>query len=374
MQRGAAPPAPVAEQLERGVSARGLQDRPAVTRRERGHLRTCRRIAVLPTRRLYYLVKRKHTASGIQEVRSSRPARASLRGRRQDSPRKLAMLSSGMPNTHVPTPFIIMRSSGHSGSGWLSQLFQTQRLAFFFEFTGRCEKGHNVTVELDRTFEEGCSCARSAVPLTRLAAACRRPVEKVLSGDPMESQNCEKLALCHTSCPGPAPTPFACQAVGMVQSASAPWLERIAAFQLSRAAVKGAPEARLVTFERDNARWSRVEVPKQTRPPPAPQPQAFAPGLPPGPERSALLRCSGADKRRRRRSGAGPKSPVVWPRSTLTACGHATHRPRRTPSAMHLPCTCHASAVHLPGGGARHLQAALTLTLTLPLTLTLTRR
>ena len=72
-----------------------------------------------------------------------------------------------------------MRSSGHSGSGWLSQLFQTQRLAFFFEFTGRCEKGRNVTVELDRTFEEGCSCARSAVPLARLAAACRRPLGRL---------------------------------------------------------------------------------------------------------------------------------------------------------------------------------------------------
>ena len=145
------------------------------------------------------------------------------------------VVSSGMSTS--PTPFIIMRSSGHSGSGWLSQLFQTQRLAFFFEFTGRCEKGRNVTVELDRTFEEGCSCARSAVPAARLAAACRRPVEKVTSGE-KESQNCEKLALCHTSCPGPAPTPFACQAVGMVQSASIPWLERIAAFQLSRAALK----------------------------------------------------------------------------------------------------------------------------------------
>ena len=143
-----------------------------------------------------------------------------------------------MPSHHAPTPFIIMRSSGHSGSGWLSQLFQTQRLAFFFEFTGRCEKGRNATIELDRAFAEGCSCARSAVPLPRLAAACRRPVQKVTVGQE-ESQNCEKLALCkYDGCPGPAPSAFACQAVGMVQSASVPWLERIANFHLARAAAK----------------------------------------------------------------------------------------------------------------------------------------
>ena len=168
------------------------------------------------------------------------------------------MLEQGdglMPSHHAPTPFIIMRSSGHSGSGWLSQLFQTQRLAFFFEFTGRCETGRNVTIELEHTFAQGCSCARTAVPLPRLAAACHRPKEKVTSGGEGESQNCEKIALCkYAGCPGPAPSAFACQAVGMVQSASVPWLERIAAFQLARAAAKGAgPEARLLTFERDNA-------------------------------------------------------------------------------------------------------------------------
>ena len=174
---------------------------------------------------------------------------------RRHVPRMARHVDSVMPSQHAPTPFIIMRSSGHSGSGWLSQLFQTQRLAFFFEFTGRCETGRNVTIELEHTFAQGCSCARTAVPLPRLAAACHRPKEKVTSGGEGESQNCEKIALCkYAGCPGPAPSAFACQAVGMVQSASAPWLERIAAFELARAAAKGAgPEARLLTFERDNA-------------------------------------------------------------------------------------------------------------------------
>ena len=90
---------------------------------------------------------------------------------RRHVPRMARHVDSVMPSQHAPTPFIIMRSSGHSGSGWLSQLFQTQRLAFFFEFTGRCETGRNVTIELEHTFAQGCSCARTAVPSPRLAAA-----------------------------------------------------------------------------------------------------------------------------------------------------------------------------------------------------------
>ena len=206
---------------------------------------------------------------------------------------------SGMSDM-PPTPFVIMRSTGHSGSGWLSQLFQTQRLAFFFEFTGRCDKGLNVTVDFERTFAEGCSCARSAVPTARLAAACKRPAHILEK----ESYNCEKLALCHSSCPGPEPSPFACQAIGMVQSASGPWLERIAAYQLSQAAV-GAHEARslrLITFERDNAA-------KQGQIGLAHSSPAAAEGRHLGP-RGAALRSPVAKKRLRWRSGASPKSPI----------------------------------------------------------------
>ena len=68
-----------------------------------------------------------------------------------------------------PTPFIIFRSTGHSGSGWLSELLMTQPLAFFFEFTGRCNevnfKKSVTNYTLLETFAEGCRCSRSASTL-----------------------------------------------------------------------------------------------------------------------------------------------------------------------------------------------------------------
>ena len=85
-----------------------------------------------------------------------------------------------------PTPFIIFRSTGHSGSGWLSELLMTQPLAFFFEFTGRCNevnfKKSVTNYTLLETFAEGCRCSRSecstepsASSAATAAACCTRP-------------------------------------------------------------------------------------------------------------------------------------------------------------------------------------------------------
>ena len=157
-----------------------------------------------------------------------------------------------------PTPFIIFRSTGHSGSGWLSELLMTQPLAFFFEFTGRCNevnfKKSVTNYTLLETFAEGCRCSRSA---STLCVKSSKPESLMLASAGL---SCEKKALCQGACPAAMPPPAACGAVGMVQSVTMGWLRRVADYQ-ARATAWAVPagraipaqRARIVTYERDNA-------------------------------------------------------------------------------------------------------------------------
>ena len=142
-----------------------------------------------------------------------------------------------------PTPFIIFRSTGHSGSGWLSELLMTQPLAFFFEFTGRCNevnfKKSVTNYTLLETFAEGCRCSRSA---STLCVKRSKPESLMLASAGL---SCEKKALCQGACPAAMPPPAACGAVGMVQSVTMGWLRRVADYQ-ARATAWAVPAGRAI--------------------------------------------------------------------------------------------------------------------------------
>ena len=71
---------------------------------------------------------------------------------------------AGSPPPPAPPPsppaFYVLRSSGHVGSRWLSELLATQDLAFFFEFPGRCSSRYpdRSNASLQEIFRLACAC------------------------------------------------------------------------------------------------------------------------------------------------------------------------------------------------------------------------
>ena len=140
--------------------------------------------------------------------------------------------------SRLPTPFVVLRSSGHGGSRWLAELLATQNMSFFFEFPGRCPEWRYpamVNTTLKNFHEGGCSCKLDS----QMARVC--PPDQ--SGA-IRSMSCVKHAFCAGRCPQRPATH--CAAVGMIDSFQPAFAKRIAA------ARAGAP-LNVVTFERDNA-------------------------------------------------------------------------------------------------------------------------
>lgn len=136
-----------------------------------------------------------------------------------------------------PTGFVVLRSSGHAGSRWLSELLATQNLTFLFEFAGHCSERYGATSKLSMhdIFRTACAC--------RLDAA----MESVCASDEdgrIHSMSCVKDAFCDQRCP--RRPPGGCLAVGMVDSYQPAMVQRLAAARTQR------PFA-IATFERDNA-------------------------------------------------------------------------------------------------------------------------
>ena len=124
-----------------------------------------------------------------------------------------------------PVPFVIARSTGHSGSLWLAELLGTQNLSFFFEFSGDCPKRYPMAnASLKELFDVGCQCTGLGTPSS-------------------------KRALCSGRCP--QRDPHGCLAVGWLNSYSAGWLTKVTRF-LHEHQATGEP-VNLVTFERDNS-------------------------------------------------------------------------------------------------------------------------
>ena len=129
-------------------------------------------------------------------------------------------------------PFVVARSTGHSGSRWLAELLASQNLSFFFEFAGRCPERYPLAnASLKELFDVGCRCALGGA----MDAVCGHT----------HGATCSKDALCSGRCP--ERDSHGCLAVGMVDTYS-PGL--VARLQEHRAA--GEPVA-LVTLERDNS-------------------------------------------------------------------------------------------------------------------------
>ena len=59
-----------------------------------------------------------------------------------------------------PLGFVVLRSSGHSGSRWLSELLATQNLTFLFEFAGQCPARYtsSLNISLHEVFARACAC------------------------------------------------------------------------------------------------------------------------------------------------------------------------------------------------------------------------
>ena len=93
----------------------------------------------------------------------------------------------------APANFVVVRSTGHSGSRWLAELLSTQNLSFFFEFSGRCPERYPLAnASLKALFELGCDC--------RLDDAMD-PVCPPDAGGHIRSATCSKDALCADRCP-----------------------------------------------------------------------------------------------------------------------------------------------------------------------------
>ena len=156
----------------------------------------------------------------------------------------------------TPVPFVVARSTGHSGSRWLAELLGSQNLSFFFEFAGRCpERFPLANASLKEIFDVGCRCALGAA----MDTVCGHT----------HGAACAKDALCSGRCP--QRDPHGCLAVGMVDTYSpglARWLQE------HRAA--GEPVA-LVTFERDNAVKHAISKLKASLPLPLPHQQRLQP-------------------------------------------------------------------------------------------------
>ena len=133
--------------------------------------------------------------------------------------------------------FVVLRSSGHAGSRWLSELLATQNLTFLFEFSGHCSERYGAASRLSihDIFGAGCAC--------RLDQA----MEPVCASDEdgrIHSMSCVKDAFCAQRCP--QLDGRSCRAVGMVDSYQPAMVQRLAAARAVR------PFA-IATFERDNA-------------------------------------------------------------------------------------------------------------------------
>ena len=97
----------------------------------------------------------------------------------------------------APANFVVVRSTGHSGSRWLAELLSTQNLSFFFEFSGRCPERYPLAnASLKALFELGCDC--------RLDDAMD-PVCPPDAGGHIRSATCSKDALCSGRCPRRGP-------------------------------------------------------------------------------------------------------------------------------------------------------------------------
>ena len=138
-----------------------------------------------------------------------------------------------------PVAFMVLRSSGHSGSAWLSELLSTQNLTFFFEFGGRCAERYPTmaNASLMELFKAGCDCRLDQA----MAGVCQQDDEGRFLG-----MSCTKHALCSTSCPRRGST-IGCHGVGMLNSYQPGFAHR-----LLEERRRGASFA-VVTFERDNA-------------------------------------------------------------------------------------------------------------------------
>ena len=138
-----------------------------------------------------------------------------------------------------PLGFVVLRSSGHSGSRWLSELLATQNLTFLFEFAGQCPARYtsSLNISLHEVFARACACRFDA------------EMEEVCASDQdgsIRSMACVKDAFCSTSCPRQDERAQGCQAVGMVDSFQPGLARRLIAARLES-------PVRIVTFERDNA-------------------------------------------------------------------------------------------------------------------------
>eukprot|EP00908_Phaeocystis_cordata_P003248 Transcript_13539.p1 GENE.Transcript_13539~~Transcript_13539.p1 ORF type:complete len:456 (-),score=151.91 Transcript_13539:184-1530(-) len=137
----------------------------------------------------------------------------------------------------VPANFVVVRSTGHSGSRWLAELLSTQNLSFFFEFSGRCPERYPLAnASLKALFELGCDC--------RLDDAMD-PVCPPDAGGHIRSATCSKDALCSGRCPRRGPG--SCLAVGLVDTYSEPLARRLQQHRSTGESVA------VVTFERDNS-------------------------------------------------------------------------------------------------------------------------
>ena len=138
-----------------------------------------------------------------------------------------------------PVAFMVLRSSGHSGSAWLSELLATQNLTFLFEFGGRCGERYPTmaNASLMELFAAGCDCRLDQ----EMAGVCQQDEEGRFLG-----MSCTKHALCSASCPRRRSS-MGCRGVGMLNSYQPGFAHR-----LLEERRRGASFA-VVTFERDNA-------------------------------------------------------------------------------------------------------------------------
>ena len=135
--------------------------------------------------------------------------------------------------------FAVLRSSGHSGSRWLSELLATQNLTVFFEFPGRCSPKYQAlaNASVHEIFSTGCACRFDA------------EMEDVCAPDDagrISSMGCVKHAFCAQRCPTRPVGRQGCRAVGFVDSYQPALAHRLASARLDG-------DFAIATCERDNA-------------------------------------------------------------------------------------------------------------------------
>ena len=144
-----------------------------------------------------------------------------------------------MSTASAPAGFVVLRSSGHSGSRWLSELLATQNLTSLFEFPGRCSGRYAgmANASLHHIFATACSCHLDEA------------MESVCSSDEdgrIKSMSCIKGAYCSQRCPPGGTRSSTCRGVGMVDSYQPALARRLLA-------ARAAGPVVVATFERDNA-------------------------------------------------------------------------------------------------------------------------